>query len=169
MKPLADALRLLSRRPLTVHEMRERLAERGHAPAQVDATLADLESSGELDDLKLARHWVTVRAARLARGPARLLRELEERGVDPDLARKAWKEAVASGDVDPEALLAAEAGKRVSLAGGMLDDRRYARVYNALLRAGFEPEAVRAALEPHRRDPAESPPDITDESDHEFP
>ncbi len=143
------ALRWLARRPLTRRELEARLAEAGAPPAEAAEALDRLEAEGLLDDRKTALHYVVTRANRLALGRARLLAELEGRGVDAAVARSAWDEAVRQGHVDPEALARRAAAKR--LAGVRPGDGTAARrVYNALLRAGFGPEASRAALEAHR-------------------
>ena len=57
-------------------------------------------------------------------------------------------EALAAGEIDPERELAREVARRL---GGRVAprERELARVYNALLRAGHDEDAVRRALEPH--------------------
>ncbi|HKQ59697.1 MAG TPA: hypothetical protein VJS92_00350, partial [Candidatus Polarisedimenticolaceae bacterium] len=59
--------------------------------------------------------------------------------------------AVAQGELAEDQPLRQAVGRR--LAAGGLDRRAYRRVYNALLRAGFEAERIRAELEPHRTFP----------------
>lgn len=143
------ALRLLARRPLCRQELRERLLEDGSAAAEIDDALDRLEADGVIDDLKLSLHYIVARANRLGLGRTRMLAELERRGVDPEDARAAWARAVREGHVDPDALARKAAAKRIGGAGA-IDPGRYRRVYNALLRAGFDPTAIRAALDAHR-------------------
>jgi regulatory protein len=144
------ALDLVSRRPLTRAELRRKLSSEGYGAGDVEETAARLSASGLLDDARLASHYLLTRSERLRHGRARLLSDLVRRGVERGVAERAWAEAVEAGDLDPSAGLAREVERRATALGGRLDEKRYARVYNALLRAGFEPERVEAALERYR-------------------
>jgi SOS response regulatory protein OraA/RecX len=158
---------MLGRKPLTVSEVRSRLRALGHADSEVDRVIRKLAAARYVDDARLASHWLTVRAERGGRGPRRLLAELLRRGVPEAVARRAWRELLDRGDVDPAALAAKEARRRAAAHGGKLDRKRYAAVYNALFRAGFEPETIRVAIDPYRaeaggveEDPSEFPDDV---------
>ena len=108
-----------------------------------------LRRRGYLGDAELAMQYVVARATRLGHGPLRLQRDLEQRGIDASVAQRAWQQAVEQGDVDPETLLGRAVERR--LGGSALQGPgNYRRVYNALIRAGFDPHDVRAALAPHR-------------------
>ncbi len=144
------ALRLLARRPLTATETRDGLLAAGFPAAEVGDALARLARAGHLDDARLALHFILTRSERLGFSRERLLLELSNRGVAEAVAAEAWTRAVAEGHVDPDVLLRRQVERRTAAVGGRLDRRGYARVYNALLRAGFEPSAVVAALEPYR-------------------
>lgn len=145
-----EALRELARRPLTRAEIRERLGRKGIPEGEIEAALARLGAARLVDDRALAEHYLRIRAERGRLGKERLLRDLERRGIDRETAEASWSRLEEAGDVDAGAALFREVERRVGTAGGTLDRRRYARVYNALLRAGFEPEAVEAALERYR-------------------
>jgi len=151
------ALDWLARRPLTAAELGRRLAAAGHAPAVVHAACRRLAAAGLLDDRELARHYVVARAERLGHGPRRLVGELVRRGVPQSVARAAWRAAVEDGDLDLDQLLQRQIRRRLGARGGRLDRSGYARVYTALLRAGFPAAAAVVALRPHR------PPDADDE------
>ena len=150
-KPYAEAVRHLSRRPLTVRELRDRLGRSGYAEGEIEAVLERLLSDGSLDDLALASHYMAARMDRLGHGPDRLERDLVRRGVSAPVVKEALIKGLADGDLNPEAVLQREIGRR--LAGGSVTPREYRRVYNAMLRAGFEPYAIRRALDRYRRDP----------------
>ena len=168
---LPDGVRMLARRPLTRAEVRSRLLARGHAEAEVEEALGRLAGTGALDDAALARHWVEVRSARKGHGPRRLVRELEARGVDPETVRRALTDAVESDGVDPGDVLRREAEKRVRGLGSRRDRSAYARVYNALLRAGFEPGRIHEALTTHFSGSGEAQddaPDGTGTQDHDL-
>jgi len=154
---LDDAVRLLSRRPRTRAEVRDRLARRGHPAGEIDDALARLAARGIVDDAALARHWIEVRAARRGYGPGRLIRELESRGVPPEVARRALEDSVREGAVEPREILDREAVKRVAALRGDRGRRAYARVYNSLLRAGFDPGEIHEALARHFSGPVDGP------------
>ena len=143
--PAVDlALGWLGHRPHTAAELRKRLAEHGLDPGEIDETLAGLARQGQVDDRRLALFYLLTRSGRLGHGPARLAKELEERGVAAETIRDAWEEAVRDHGLDPVRLLDRALAKR--LPGGRIDRTAARRVYNALLRAGFEAHAVRQAL-----------------------
>ncbi len=120
----------------------------------MEAVLDRLEEAGLVDDARLAAGLLLSGSSRPGRAPERLFREIERRGIPAEIVRAAWRRLVAAGDVDPSGGLEREAARRLAAEGGALDRRGFARVYNALLRAGFEPEAVEAALASRR------PPDL---------
>jgi SOS response regulatory protein OraA/RecX len=82
-------------------------------------------------------------------GKVRLLRELERRGVDREVAERAYLRAVDDGDLDPDSLLR-EAVKARLKRERDLDAGALRRVYNALLRAGFPAAGLYAELKRQR-------------------
>ena len=145
-------MRLLARRPHTESELKQRLSARGYAGDGVQRAIERARAAGYLDDAELALHFVVTRAERLGHGPARLRRELVRRGVDETLARGAVERAIAAGDLDPRALLRRRVETLVGRTAGRFDRRAYGRVYNALLRAGFDADAILSELRPFRID-----------------
>ncbi len=87
------------------------------------------------------------------------MRDLVGRGVDPAVAREALADGLGQGDLDPEGVLRREIHRR--LPGDMITPREHRRVYNAMLRAGFEPLAIRRAMDRYRQD--------SDSSESEYP
>jgi regulatory protein len=154
--PRDDVARLLAARPLTEAELRERLSRRGHAPLDVEAAVREARHAGWIDDAALAR-TVVREGLEKGRGKERLLAQLLSRGIEPELAEKAWEELLSSGDVDPEGTLRAEVERRVAAGGGALTGRAAARIYNALLRSGHDPERIRSALAPYVGDDDDFP------------
>jgi len=141
-----DALTLLARKPLTEVEVRDRLVARGHTGESVRVALARLSDAGYVDDLRLALHFICTRSCRLGHGPRRLIEQLRARGLHADQAWRAWSQAVDQGEVDPIEMLRAEIRRRLGSDGRIVDRRQYGRVYNALLRAGYEPDRIEVAL-----------------------
>ncbi len=145
-----EALGLISRKPRTVAELREALSERKHEADAVDEAVAYLVDRGWLDDLKLATDFIVLRARRLGHGPRRLIGDLRRRGVAPQVAQTAWDEAVSSGEIELRALLQRAIRRRLPSEAASTEPRRYARVYNALLRSGFDAADVDIEMEPYR-------------------
>ncbi len=144
------ALKFLARRPLTRQELESRLSDRGYPRDEIREVIDRLGASGYLDDRSLALDYLVTRAQRLGHGRTRLLEGLQRRGVSRRDAEEAWNRAVSDGDIDPDLLLRRRALKEINRQGGAIDARGYQRVYNALLRAGFDPDAVEARLERYR-------------------
>lgn len=144
------AARRLASRPRTETELRALLASDGFPADEIDRAVRWAREAGHLDDGALAERWIVTRAYRGGYGRARLIAELLSRGVERAVAEAAWRRAVDEGEVVPEAVLERALEKKVASLGGRLDDRGAARVYNALLRAGFDASDVRAALESRR-------------------
>jgi len=159
------ALPFLARKPLTAAELRSALSRAGVAEESVAQAVDRLSADGYLDDRKLALHYILARTERLGHGPRRLLRELEQRGVERLVAQDAWNEAVEEHGLQEERLLRREVRRKVERCGGKLDPPDFRRVYNALLRAGFEPYAIRSELDSYRTFPEIS----GDEIEHDLP
>jgi SOS response regulatory protein OraA/RecX len=100
---------------------------------------------------------------RKGHGPARLSRDLESRGVDAGLIASVLQEGIANGDLNPDQVLERVIQKKAP--GSGLTPREHRRLYNALLRAGFESMAIRRHLDRYDQDP-----DVSDqeEQSHEI-
>ena len=132
---------MLARRELSEAQLRERLGESFDLD-QVDAVLTRLKQDGAVDDRRVAAAYARTAIVVKRRGRLRVERELEAMGIDRGLARQAVEAALQ--DVDERAVLAREVERR--LKGHPLDPRVRARLYAQLLRRGFPPALVMAAL-----------------------
>jgi SOS response regulatory protein OraA/RecX len=144
------AVRLLTRRPLSEDELCRRLEAQGYAAADVASACSRLRQAGYLDDRRLAMDFIVTRAERLGHGPERLVADLLRRGVRAEVARSAMQLAVERGDLAPRELLRARIRSRLGDGPPQLEARGYARMYNALRRAGFDEESIGRELEPYR-------------------
>ena len=144
-----DALYMLSRRELSVQQLRDRLLERDHSPEDVDAAVARLLEDGSLDDARVARAYIRTAVKVKGRGRLRIQRELREIGVPKEVAAEALAEAFA--DIDERSLIAKALQKK--LRGHMKIETRadYARAYQFLMRQGFSPASVSTALRKYRK------------------
>ena len=144
MSCYSDALNLLARRSLSVAECRSRLADRDHPPEQIDEAIARLIDSGALDDAKFAREYARTAADVKGRGRLRVGRELQQRGVDRDVAARAVGEVF--GDKDEQALVNRAVQKKLRGKARPATAAEFARLYQYLMRQGFTPAVVTAVL-----------------------
>jgi regulatory protein len=144
MSAYTDALRLLARRELTEKELRNRLLDRDHPRDEIDRVVTHLLESKTLDDDRVARAYARTASGVKGRGRLRVMRELTEMGV----ARQTATEAVAEvfADVDERALIAKALQKKMRGRPRIADAAEHARLYQYLMRQGFTPAAIVAAL-----------------------
>jgi regulatory protein len=83
------ALRLLSYRPRSERELRQRLKRKGIGQQAVDGAVERLRELGYLDDEAFARSRVQTRQAARPRPGWAVARELRQRGIDGETAKNA--------------------------------------------------------------------------------
>ena len=142
-------LRWLASRELSEGQVRERLERRGFSAPAVAAAIARLTQARALDDrraaLAAARTDVTIRH----HGPLRILRRLQEMGIDGDLARHTVGELF--DEIDQADLMRrALARRQREGAGASPDAAELRRLYAYLVRQGFAPSAVASLLRSRR-------------------
>jgi len=142
------AIRLLSRRDYTTHEIRERLTERGFEPGSIDEALLNLHQNRLLDDRRVAAAHARAAVVIKGRGRWRVARELEARGVSKELANEAMAGLEASAESD--ALKKILARKRFPPQPSPAERRR---MIQHLLRRGFAADAIYRALGQGRGEP----------------
>ncbi len=154
------ALRLLTQRPRSARELRDRLRQKGYGPATIDAAIAKLEGWRYLDDAAFARAWVENREAHRPRGRRLLEQELRRKGVD----RAVVDETIAEAALDePSAALALGQAKLRTYAGAGLEPAVVRRRLGAYLaRRGYDFEVVRPVLDQLLGEPADEPEDAAD-------
>jgi regulatory protein len=137
----AQALRLLSRRDYTTHELRTKLLDREYDEAGIGPLLSDLTASGFLNDRRVAASHVRTAAAIKGRGRLRIARELTARGLSKDII----SEALGAVDKQDEAALIRRILTRKKWpARPSLAERR--RMFQHLMRRGFPADAIGRAL-----------------------
>ncbi len=150
-----EAVHLLGRRELSVAQLRARLEDRDHSPADIERALTLLIESGALDDRRVARAYASKALDVKGRGRARVQRELREMGIAQDVAAEALGEIF--GELDERALVKKALDKKLRGHTKIDSTAAYARVYQSLVRQGFSPAAVASVLRAHRKgfDPLE--------------
>jgi len=128
------ALKLLARRPLSVHEIKTRLCEHSSSPSAISAIIEKLESNGYLNDRQYIEMFLHSRA-RKAEGYSRIAMELRKRGLQPELIHEALAELYPA-ELEGRALTQALEKKARTILPPM-DEKKTSRLYNHLLRKGF--------------------------------
>ncbi|MBS9403176.1 regulatory protein RecX [Halomonas sp. TRM85114] len=142
--PRDDAIRLLSRREYSRHELVERLAAKGHDPAAIGECLDDLAERGLQSDTRFAESFVRSRIQR-GQGPMKIRIELERRGIDREQVSAAFVDCEPSGEPDWFSLACDALVRRFSSPGDTPRER--ARRERFLAGRGFDFEQVRYAME----------------------
>jgi regulatory protein len=139
-----DGLRLLGRRELSVFQLRARLLDREHPREEVDAAIAHLLETRALDDGRVARAFARTAAKVKGRGRIRVMRELSAMGIGKDIAAEALAEVF--GDLDERTLIANALQKKLRGRPRIASPAENARLYQYLMRQGFSPAGIVAAL-----------------------
>jgi regulatory protein len=135
----------LSRRELSVHQVRERLSRRHIPRDEVEQAIQRLIADRTLDDRRVALAVARTDTGVRRRGRRRVLEHLRQLGIDRHTADAAVQDVF--GDLDESALL--DQAIERSLRGRpvqTLDRKDAARVVRRLIGQGFEPGAVYARL-----------------------
>jgi regulatory protein len=152
------AVKMLARRAMSEVETREKMSRQGFGDEDVERAVERLTSAGYLDDRRVALETILSQSRR-GHGPLRVDAKLRSRGIRDKVIGEAWREAAEDYGVDPHRLLAEQLQRRLPDDASECDRAMLSRVYNALLRAGFDESEVRSVLAPRLPDP-----DATDES-----
>ena len=81
MTAKAVAVKLLSRREHSAHEIREKLRQREFDSDEIEQVVEELKAGGWLSDERFAEAYIRMRQLK-GFGPVRISMELKERGVD---------------------------------------------------------------------------------------
>ena len=138
------ALNMLGRRDLSVADLRARLREREHDAEEVEDTIRRLLASGALDDRRVARAYARTASTVKGRGRIRVARELQMMGIDKEVAGEAVAEVF--GETDERALIEKAIQKKLRGGRQAVTMQERARIYQFLMRQGFTPAAVSAAM-----------------------
>jgi regulatory protein len=139
-----DGLRLLGRRELSVSQLRARLLDREHPSDDVDSAITRLLDTRALDDGRVARAFARTAAKVKGRGRLRVMRELHAMGIAKEVAAEALAEVFA--DLDERALIRQALQKKLRGRPRIADRAENARLYQYLMRQGFSPAGIVAAL-----------------------
>lgn len=138
-----SALHYLSYRPRTVREVEVHLQAKGYEPDSIHSVITEVKDQGFLDDRRFAEAWVEERRGRKGYGVLALKRELEQKGISPEIA----EDVLSRVDDEEERKLAREtAEKRYRRLAGEPWPKVERRLGQYLLRRGFQPSLVYGLL-----------------------
>ncbi len=134
----AFSVKKLSGRAASAGEIRTALLARALEASDVEKVLARLKDYGYLNDARFAESFATARLENEGLGQSRVLRDLRQRRVAPDLAKRTVSRIYS--DRDELALIEQYIRRKYRLADRealFQSDKELARAYGRLVRAGF--------------------------------
>jgi regulatory protein len=144
MSAYTNALQLLARRELSEKQLRDRLIDRGHPADEINRVVARLLETKSLDDARVARAYARTATDVKGRGRLRVMRELNAMGIARNVVSEALAEVFA--EVDERALIAKALQKKMRGRTRITSAAEHARLYQFLMRQGFTPGGIAAAL-----------------------
>ena len=141
--PYTTGLALLGRRELTSTQLRDRLAKKGFAPEAVNDTIQRLTEEGALDDRRTAGIYARQAALIKHRGPRRAILDIVALGIAQDVAREVVSQTYE--EVDTQLVIERALDRR--LTGRVQDRAQFQRLYQYLVRQGFDGPLAYSVLE----------------------
>lgn len=134
------ALRLLTQKSRSVAHLRRLLKKHGVDSQRVQKVIDKCIAQGYLDDVKYAVQFARSQAEKRRHGRRRVTLELRSRGIAERIIRQAIEEVF--GDVDETTLMARALDARLQRVRGPWDQKKMKKLYDQLVRAGFDTETI---------------------------
>lgn len=155
VKAADNIANLLSYRPQSTQEIRQKLGKKGYEEVVIEAAIERMTRMGYLDDRSFARFWIESRSRSKPLGKQALSYELRQKGIADSLLRELLDELVDESDA---AYQAAE-GRVRRMQGS--SQREFKQKIGAFLqRRGFRYDAANQALNRLIEELSESDPDF---------
>lgn len=135
------ALRLITNRPRSKKEVRDRMREKGIEESTRERVIDRFEELDLLDDEAFARYWIDQRARFKPRGKPLLRQELRQKGVDQQIVNDLLEET----DDSAAAMQAAE--KKVRSLMRYPEDQFRKKLTGFLQRRGFSYQEIREVVD----------------------
>ena len=148
LNPYASGLSLLARKELTSSQLRDRLNRKGFTAKVVDHTIQRLTKEGALDDRRTAEIYARRAALIKHRGPRRAILDIEANGVARTIARDAVSQVYK--EVDTQLIIHRALNRR--LTGRVRDRAHFQKLYQYLVRQGFDGSLAYSVLKTHSTD-----------------
>jgi regulatory protein len=140
------AYKALAARARTVSELRTFLERKRIEPSAIEAAVEELSQSGFLDDERYAHQFAEDKRTLDLWGAGRIARDLERRGVEPQLVEAACATQSRNDELDSALVLLNERLPQLPA-----DDRARDKAWRLLVRRGYEPEIAYEAVRLHER------------------
>ena len=138
-------MRLLSLRARTGFEIESRLQEKGYSSEIIGQIVAFLKKDGLIDDLNFSKEWIEYRLNENPRGVALLRAELSKKGVSENIVEKALQ--AKKDDLDEKSIAVALIKNKLKRQKEIPELKLKARLYQFLVRKGFDSETAEEAIE----------------------
>jgi regulatory protein len=135
------AYKAVSRRDLTVAELRTTLVRKRVPPEAIDDAVAELRDTGFLDDARYARQFAEDKRELEQWGTERIAADLRRRGVDPQLIDAAVSTHSRDSELRTALLLLSQRYPRAPQ-----DDRERDRAWGMLVRRGYSSDIAYDAI-----------------------
>lgn len=142
VKAIDIAANLLSYRPRSTHEIRQKLQKKDYDEFVIETALERMTALGYLDDRAFARFWIESRNRSKPRGRRALSYELRTKGVSDNIIRELMDDMV---DETSGAYQAAQ--KRVQRMRGKTEFEFKKKIGAFLQRRGFNYESINHTLD----------------------
>jgi regulatory protein len=139
------AHRAVGRRERTVAELRTCLERKRVEPGAIDGAVAELTEAGLLDDARYAQAFADDKRYLDRWGSERIARELQRRGIAPDLIESVVSDRSRDAELESALVLLAQRAPTLS------DDRERDRAWRLLVRRGYEIELAYEAVRRHAK------------------
>ena len=143
LKAKSDALRLLSFKPRSILELRNRLKLKKYDSELIDRVVDGLKRQGLLDDEKYAKLFANSRTHTRPSGKRQLEFDLKRKGLSGETITKALKSL---DDYDEKKAAKDLISVRFQKMTGLPDEKKKARLFGFLKRRGFATGAILTAL-----------------------
>jgi regulatory protein len=137
--------RALGRRERTIAELRTLLERKRVEPEAIDAAVAELIEAGLLDDARYAKRFAEDKRELDRWGSERIARELQRRGVHPQLIERAVADRSREAELQTALMLLEQRLPPPR------NDRERDRAWRLLIRRGYDVELAYEAVRRHER------------------
>ena len=140
------ALNLLSARPYATRALHRKLIQKQYSAADADDAIRRLVDNGLLNDAKYAEQYARSKITTTGASKRRLQQDLYRKGIKSDVATNAIANVLESEEIDPEAVLARVAKKKLAQLGDLepLVIRR--RLFAFLARRGYDVDEIKRVV-----------------------
>ena len=140
------ALNLLSARPYSTSALHRKLIQKKYEAADADDVIRRLVDNGLLNDAKYAEQYARSKMLSTGTSKRRVQQDLFRKGITGDLATNAIANVLESEEIDPEAVLARVAKKKLMQLGDLEPLVLRRRLFSFLARRGYDLDEIKAVV-----------------------